>query len=383
MYYGGQVRAVIIVLLASIVVACSSGPTTAPEPEVVTGSLVWPSPVGRVNLKVAQYSSTMPLLDVGIAIFDPGIPEDESTHSKLGIFPEIREAEAKYMPALLRDALVDSNGWGPVRVLPEPNDTTVLLVTGRIEHSDGLRLVLHVRAADVTGRVWLDKMYLDESLESDYPVPVGGDPYQHIYFQIANDLLAARDALAIDSLRQIPAIAELRYAESLSPEAFAGYLGRDEQGFLIANRLPADSDPMMNRVQRILNQEYLFIDTVDEQYQQLSEEMGPTYDLWRQYGREQAIYKEDYQRRLSTRESQGRRGTFPAMQQTYNAFKWTKIQQQDLYELAVGFDNEVAPTVLEASGKVFRLNGTLDTQYSEWRDILREIFALETGLPTQ
>ena len=73
----------------------------------------------------------------------------------------------------------------------------------------------------------------------------------------------------------------------------------------------------------------------------------------------------------------------PAMQQTYNAFKWTKIQQQDLYELAIGFDNEVAPTVLEASGKVFRLNGTLDTQYSEWRDILREIFALETGLRTQ
>jgi hypothetical protein len=108
--------------------------------------------------------------------------------------------------------------------------------------------------------------------------------------------------------------------------------------------------------------------------------MGPTYNLWRQYGREQAIYKEDYQRRLAARDSQGRRGTFPAMQQTYNAFKWTKIQQQDLHELAVGFDNEVAPTVLEASGKVFRLSGTLDNQYAEWRNILKQIFALETGL---
>ncbi|MFT6955503.1 MAG: hypothetical protein ACJAYC_000499 [Halieaceae bacterium] len=370
-------------LLAALVVACSTGPRVAPEPDVITGSAAWPSPVGRVNLKISQYSSTMPLLDVGVAIFDPGIPEDASTHSKLAIFPEIREAEAKYMPALLRDALVDANGWGPVRVLPEPNDTTVLLITGRIEYSDGLRLALQVRAVDATGRVWLDKMYLDESLESDYPVPVGGDPYQDIYFQIANDLLAARDTLAIESLRHIPVIAELRYAESLSPEVFAGYLSRDEQGLLTANRLPADGDPMMSRVQRILNQEYLFIDTVDEQYLKLSQEMGPTYDLWRQYGREQAIYKEDYQRRLSTRESQGRRGTFPAMQQTYNAFKWTKIQQQDLYELAVGFDNEVAPTVLEASGKVFRLNGTLETQYSEWRDILREIFALETGLPAR
>ncbi len=321
------------------------------------------------------------MLDVGVAIFDPGVPEDESTHSKLGIFPDIRRAEAQYMPVLLRETLVDSNAWGPVRVLPEPNDTTVLLVTGRIEYSDGLRLVLALKAVDVTGRVWVDRLYHDQTRESDYPVPEGADPYQDLYRQFANDLLAARDSLDPAALRQVPAIAQLAYAESLSPDAFAGFLARDEEGLLKATRLPAQGDPMMARVQRIQNQEYLFIDTVDEQYLQLSEEMGPTYDLWRQYGREQAIYKEDYQRRLATRESQGRRGTFPAMQQTYNAYKWTKIQQQDLHELAVGFDNEVAPTVLEASGKVFRLSGTLDSQYTEWRDILRQIFALETGLP--
>ena len=56
--------------------------------------------------------------------------------------------------------------------------------------------------------------------------------------------------------------------------------------------------------------------------------------------------------------------------------------EQDLDELAQGFNNEVAPTVLKASGKVFRLTGTLDSQYREWRAILREIFSLETGLPT-
>ena len=133
----------------------------------------------------------MPLLDVGIAIFDPGIPEDASTHSKLGIFPEIRRVEAQYMPVRLRETLVESNAWGPVRVLPEPNDTTVLLITGRIEYSDGLRLVLALKAVDVTGRVWLDRVYQDQSREADYPVPFGGDPYQHLYNQFANDLLAA------------------------------------------------------------------------------------------------------------------------------------------------------------------------------------------------
>ena len=375
-------RVLIALCLALVLSACSGSQRQAPVPDVPDGTVAWPAPVGTVALKRNQSPSGVPLLDVGIAIFDPGIPEDASTHSKLGIFPEIRRVEAQYMPVRLRDTLVESNAWGPVRVLPEPNDTTVLLITGRIEYSDGLRLVLALKAVDVTGKVWLDRVYQDQSREADYPVPVGGDPYQHLYNQFANDLLAARNALAPEALRRIPEVAKLRYAESLSPDAFAGFLATDEQGLLTAVRLPADGDPMMARVQRIQNQEYLFIDTVDEQYLQLSQEMGPTYNLWRQYGREQAIYKQDYQRRLAARDSQGRRGTFPAMQQTYNAFKWTKIQQQDLHELAVGFDNEVAPTVLEASGKVFRLSGTLDNQYAEWRDILRQIFALETGLPS-
>ena len=373
-------RVLVALCLTLVLCACGSSQRQAPVPDVPDGTVAWPAPVGTVTLQRAQPASGVPLLDVGIAIFDPGIPDDASTHSKLGIFPEIRRVEAQYMPVRLRDTLVASNAWGPVRVLPEPNDTTVLLITGRIEYSDGLRLVLALKAADVTGRVWLDRVYQDQSREADYPVPVGGDPYQHLYNQFANDLLAARNALAAEALRRIPDVARLRYAESLSPDAFAGFLATDEQGLLTAVRLPSTDDPMMARVQRIQNQEYLFIDTVDEQYLQLSQDMGPTYNLWRQYGREQAIYKEDYQRRLAARDSQGRRGTFPAMQQTYNAFKWTKIQQQDLHELAVGFDNEVAPTVLEASGKVFRLSGTLDNQYAEWRNILKQIFALETGL---
>lgn len=80
------------------------------------------------------------------------------------------------------------------------------------------------------------------------------------------------------------------------------------------------------------------------------------------------------------RDPRGRRGTFAAMRQTYDAYKWSKIHEQDLDELALGFNNEVAPTVMEVSGSVFRLNGSLDTQYSEWRKILRRIFRLESGL---
>ena len=339
------------------------------------------TPVGRVTLEVEQSPREERLLDVGLAVFDAGIPADASTHSALGIFPEIRKAEAQYIPVLLRNVLQNANAWGVVRVLPDEQTTSELLVTGRILHSDGQFLALQVRALDATGRQWLDRTYLDEAGEGDYPVRESQDPYADLYRRIANDLLAARRQLDEAELRSIREVALLRYAASLSEEAFGGFLQRDPAGRYRVLRLPAQGDPMMERVERIRNQEHLFVDTVDEQYVKLYEQMATTYSLWRQFDREQALYRQDYEQRAQGRERYGQRGSFVAMEQTYNMYKQIKIQQQDLDEMALGFNNEVAPTVMEASGKVFRLSGTLESQYNEWRDILRRIFALETGLP--
>lgn len=319
-------------------------------------------------------------LDVGLPIFDPGIPADASTHSKLGIFPEIRKAEAKYMPVMLRQALIDSGDWGVVRVLPKPLESAELLVTGTILHSDGQRLELQINARDATGVQWLDKVYTGTTTSADYPVKVPGDPYLDVYVQIAGDLLAMRRQKSAKQLADIRHVALLRYARGLAPEVFTSYLALAPTGQYELLRLPAEDDPMLVRVNRIREQEYLFIDTVDEQYARLSEAMAPTYNLWRQFGAEQALYREEFQGRVSSRGSQGSRGSFTALEQTYNVYKMSKIHEQDLDELALGFNNEVAPTVMDVSGTVVKLSGTLDTQYAEWRTILQRIFALETGL---
>jgi hypothetical protein len=320
------------------------------------------------------------LVDVGLVVFDAGIPVDQSTHSKRGIFPEIRKAEAKYMPVILRQVLIESGDWGVVRVLPEVLDSSELLVTGTILHSDGLRLELRINARDASGVEWLDRVYFGSTTSTDYPVRVPGDPYLELYQQIANDLLALRRQKSAKQLATIREIALMRYAIQLAPTVFTSYLSQMPQGQYALVRFPAEGDPMLTRVIRIRNQEYLFIDTVDEQYEHLSEEMAPTYNLWRQYGAEQAIYQNEYQQRVASRGSQGRRGSFAVLEQSYNTYKWSKIHEQDLDELALGFNNEVAPTVMDVSGAVFELSGTLDSQYSEWRDILQRIFTLETGL---
>ena len=39
------------------------------------------------------------------------------------------------------------------------------------------------------------------------------------------------------------------------------------------------------------------------------------------------------------------------------------------------------PLLVEVEGKVLQLTGSVESQYASWRELLREIFATETGLP--
>jgi hypothetical protein len=284
---GGWVRAAGAVL-AGLCLALGAGQSAAQQAYVDTATI---APVGNVTLNVAPSTSEAEWLDVGLEVFAPGIPIDESSHSKLGIFPEIRKAEAQYIPVLLRQALLASNAWGVVRVLPDEQSSTELLVSGKILQSNGNELAVQVSARDATGRTWLDKVYRDLATERDYPVTEDTDPFADLYRRIANDLLAFRQGLDTRELQTIRQVALIRYAASLSEDAFGDYLQQDAQGVYTLLRLPADGDPMMARVERIRSQEHLFVDTVDEQYVTLYEEMAPTYGLWRQYGREQALYQ--------------------------------------------------------------------------------------------
>ena len=60
------------------------------------------------------------LLDIGIAIFDPNVPEDYDEQVKLLIQPDIRRAEANYMPYFAKNLLQSTGNWGAVRVVPRP-----------------------------------------------------------------------------------------------------------------------------------------------------------------------------------------------------------------------------------------------------------------------
>ncbi|MBR9911120.1 MAG: hypothetical protein GYB33_12300 [Gammaproteobacteria bacterium] len=367
------VASVVLLLLS-----CTQTQTKSAEPLL--------DPLGVVELiKAEQAVDPDLLLDVGVQVFTVSADKTKATGIGEWIFAEILEIESQYLPTVLRNSLVQSNQWGTVRVLPRQDPSIDLQVTGTIVQSDGLSLQLNIRAHDSTGKEWLNKDYTDvnadeaeapTSLQLDHN-PEQEDPFQNLYNQIANDLLAVKNAMAASQLRNIKRVSELLYAIDLSPETFAPLVASNPDGTTRVVRLLAADDPMLDRVARMRHRHHLFIDTVDEYYAAMHLETRPVYDLWRLYSREQMLVTLA-EERLGKSVS-NRAGGFALISNRYDRYNASKIFEQEWTELASGFTGEIAPAILALNSRVYGLTGSVEQQYLQWRDILRQIYIEERG----
>ena len=322
-----------------------------------------------------------PFLDISIEIFDMNLPQDVLLQEQAQIYPAVRQAEARYLPSFLKLTLQESGAWGAVRLLPDTDIGAEIQVSASILNSDGASLELELLAMDATGRIWLTKRYRNAAVESvslNQPL-LGTDPFLYLYSEISNDLLATYRALTVEQIQEIKAVASLRYAASLAPDAFGDFLAQDEEGLYRLNRLPADNDPLFVRVNEIREHEYVFIDVVDEQYQDFFVTIKPIYDLWRKYRRDQMSSEADKIQRETQQGNDLRRGSYMSLKESYNNFRWARMQDLYLDELNEGFTNEVLPTDITLEDSIYQLSGTLEEQYQEWRDILREFYLLENA----
>jgi len=347
--------------------------------------------VGEVSLNEAI---TLPtensMLEVGVRVFST--EQRESGEYEIGdwVFDEIIQKEAQFLPHLLKNTLVNSNQWGAVRVIPEIDPSLDLIIEGEIIQSNGETLEITIRAIDSSGRTWLNKTYADQSIQEEYPESTRFtldntfdainfvDPFQDIYNQIANDLVMVRSDLGEQALLELNLVTDMLYASDLSPDTYSSALRTNEDGFLVVDRLPALNDPMLARVADMKYRHHLFIDTVDEYYQTLYDDIQPAYVLWRRYSIDQITEIETSQQE-AIRNNYGGSSGFLSLSQRYDRFKWSKIFEREFSDLAAGFNNELAPAFLELNSQVHGLTGTMEQQYREWRGILRRLFELESG----
>jgi hypothetical protein len=344
------------------------------------------------------------LLDVGISIFNPGIDDYKEGEQT---YPEVRKAEARFMPFLLAEAMQDSGAWGAVRVVPNPEQINDLVVTGKIIHSDGEELELHIRAVDSRDHVWLEKDYVGVASRYAYKATTRNkyDPFQAVYNTIANDLLEQQEKLRLQDRENIRLVTELRFARSFSPEAFDGYLGKTRKDEYLVLRLPAENDPMLERVIAIRERDQMFIDTLQEYYRTFGSEMHDPYQEWRKQSYEEAVALQELQsestRQLiagalavvagiaaattgdsSTTQVAGQVAVLGGgylLKSGLEKRNEAQIHVQALEELGMSLEAEITPQVIELEDRTVMLSGNVEDQYAQWRELLADIYAAEIG----
>jgi hypothetical protein len=375
-------------------------------------------PVPKIAAKQATvHIPESELLDVGIRVFDPGIPKnlegDEEALAKKRIYPDLRKAEARYMPTLLRATLEETAQWGAVRVIPNNADFVDVIVSGKVIDSNGGYLAIDITAVDAAGRVWMkDKRFsslVDLGAYKTNAALKARDPFQNVYSQIANELVVARDKLTSLDRESIRRVASLKFAEDLAPDAMAGMTAKDAKGVTQVVRLPAEGDTTLARIERIRERDTAVVDTVNDYYASFAETIDDSYDSWRQTSFTElekemrarsaartrtvlgaaaliaAIFAPnscntyDSCRIMDAARTAGTMGGIAAVLSGIKKYADARVHADALKELTQSFQAEVAPQVVEVEGHTLRLTGTAEDQYREWRKLLKQLYLEETG----
>ena len=363
----------------------------------------------ELDVASLQISEAM-LLDVGIMNFATGVPEKNDIE-KTRIYPEVRMVEARYIPYHLKTTLQGTGFWGAVRVIPSQYAFTDIMLSGVIENSDGEYVTIKVKAADAMGHDWFERSYTMQTGISSYADyrDRSQDPYQKVFNDFANDLRAHALTLTPKEIARIRQASELKFFADMAPNAYEDHLADNGSGEVTIVRLPAENDPMVDRMRQIRERDRLVIDTLNEHYANFYYGIALPYEGWRQRTREQSIAYRQVRRSAAMRALIGAAVVAGSVQfepstSSYSRYRAQSIAQsvaiqkgfntimnalrqrsaanihrEEIKELSESFVAEAAPMVLQVQGETMRLTGTAEAQYESWRKLLREIYEAETG----
>lgn len=384
------------------------------------------------------------ILNVRIEVFDQGaLPEDPN--AARGLSTEIRAAEAYFIPVQIKETMQKSGHWGQVRVTPKGGREGEVQVTGKILESDGEILKLEIAVRDAAGVPWFTRKYESVVDEAAYAKASAGgvDAFQDMYNQIANDIAAYKKLLKPEDATSIRQVAELKFGAEFAPATYDSHLKKtgdpaqaqpdglqrvfsllsreqrpaNRTPVYTVERLPAENDPVVQRVSRIRAREEFLVDTLDQQYDGLARGLRDPYTQWRTSRLKEigAIREAD---RVKNEErakavavgvigvlvgaaiaSQGSGGNCygctsagagvaaaavaigvqMAVKASEQAAAETNLRKTALEELGNSLSTDVKPTVVEVEGKTVELKGTIEEKFEAWKAVLKELRESEIG----
>ena len=383
----------------ALLLALLSSPASAAVDKVTSST---PIPIATPSAPIPPEA----LLDVGIPPLKDGLDQTDEDDT---VFPEVRYAEAMYFSNQLAKTMEKSGAWGAIRVAPNTDVVMDLYITGTILKSDGESMDLEIRVQDTSNRLWFERRYayVTGKYAYDRRLKNLGDPFQNLFTQIANDVLAERETMTEANAARLRQISELRFARDFAPEAFAAYVSEDKDGILSVTRLPAEDDSILERVRRIREREYLYVDTMQDYYDVFSQHMHQPYQDFRRASYDSVVRGRQLDKEGTRRIIAGIGAVLAGVYGRQTANNWymhdgstalaasggyiikqgldkkqeAAAEKEKVAEMSASLESVIAPQVIAMEDRTVTLTGTVDAQYAQWKELLRQIYQQERATP--
>ena len=346
------------------------------------------------------------LLDVAIPPLNDGlalIDEDDT------VFPEVRYAETIYFANQLAKTLEKSGAWGAIRVVPNTDVVMDLYITATILQSDGETLDLDVVVYDTSGRRWLKERHRQVVGKYTYDrrLKTLADPFQNLFTTIANRVLEIREDMSDEDAVRLRHISELRFAREFSPEAFSDHISEGKNGILKIERLPAENDSILERIDMIRDRDNLYVDTMQDYYDAFSRQMHLPYQDFRRASYDSVVKARQLKKSGNRQIIAGIAGIIAGIYGRFNSGSWMAFdgstaaaaaggyalkqglqtkqkaaeQTERVAEMGASLEAVIAPQVIALEDQSVTLTGTVQAQYEQWREMLHRIYEEERTLP--
>lgn len=373
-----------------------------------------PSPAAQ------QASLDIPPLRIAVPLLDPGLPKNESSWAKKGVWPELRRAESVHSAHKIKEALLALNRFESAIVSADAKVSADLYLMGEILASNGEDLKIRFRLVDATGAVWIQPSTASWRLPEgwhDNNQQRNAEPFDRVYKAIAAaverslerkarqhadrvrrnaQLVAQGKAPKLSELERVAVTRRLVLARFFAPELYGAAL-RESRSRIQLNYLPELSGAEWSDIESLAARDDAFSLRLSEHYDQFAAKMQSAYALWQ---RDSAPAAREKRIRQGRAVAQGIIGALAAVATVAAAEKGAgtaavlagtaasaalifssfrnnakrKDQVAELNELGRTVQSSLAPQVVELEQTTVTLTGTAQEQFQQWRQLLRELY---------